>query len=132
MIKCQKYKEITRSFRFFNELNIKSLPKYVTDYILENEKILSAWATRKDTGVWTNKKIILYDRLGLGNNKQIYIIPYKSISTISIMFKSASAHLIIYMDCGYPTKLTFINLSPEDKTKLRILYTNISDVIINK
>lgn len=124
-----KYKELTRSFRFFKEIEIESLPKYVLDYILDSEKILSAWTTRRDKGIWTNKKIILYDRLGF-NQKQIYTIPYKSISTMSIMFKKSSAHLILYMDCGYPTKLTFINLSPEDKTKLRVLYTSISEVLI--
>ena len=127
-----RYKELTRSFRFFKELEVLELPKYVTDYCLEHEKILGAYATSRDKGIFTNEKIILYDRMGLGSFKQIYSIPYRSISTMSIVFKNRSASLIIYMDCGYPTKLTFINLTPEGKTNLRLLYLKMLEKIQNK
>lgn len=127
-----KYKEITKYFYFYKRLDIDSLPKYTTDYLEKGESILAAFATRRDKGIFTDKKIILFDVKGLSTTKQIHTIPYKSISTIAILFRNYNAEILAYIDSGYPLNLKFTNLKAEDKTYLRQLYSRISEKICNK
>ncbi|MBE6158392.1 MAG: PH domain-containing protein [Firmicutes bacterium] len=128
-----KTKEITKYFYFYKELDIKELPKYVTDYIDSDEKILCAYATRRDKGVFTDKKILLFDVKGLSlTSKQIHTIPYNSVSSLAVMFDLSRAELIFYLDSGYPLVLKFRNMNGEAKGKLRVLYSEISKIIRNK
>lgn len=125
-----KYKEITKYFNFYRELDCATLPKYVTDYIYKDEKTFAAYTTKRDKGVFTDKRVLLFDQQGRISNKYIHSIPYKSISTATICFGLTSANLTIYLDSGYPFKLKFVNLKDSDKTKLRILYTKILEVVL--
>lgn len=128
-----KYKEITRNFNFSNSINISDLPGYIKHYVLEDEQILAAYKTSRDHGVFTDKKIVLFDSYSkFGNRKQMYTIPYKSVSTVSVIFESTTAELHLFLDCGYPVKLKFINVEPDDKIRLRILYTCINRIISNQ
>lgn len=124
-----KYKELTRYFNFQKEVAEVTLPKYVLDYINKEEKILSAFKTKKDYGIFTNKKIVLFDQQSLIGSKEIHTIYYGSISTFSISFRLNLVDMIIYLNSGYPLRLRFVNLSSEDKTKIRILYKEMSDAI---
>lgn len=126
-----KYKELTRRFYFYKTLDIDTLPQYVIDYVEPGEKILKAYSTRRDKGVFTTKKIILFDKRGLGETKCINIIPLLSISMISSFYSGSSAQLIIYLDCGYPIKLCFSNQKPNDKTELRIIHSYIAKYIVD-
>jgi hypothetical protein len=126
-----KYKEITKYFYFYRELDKNNLPKYVSDYIDTDETILAIYATKRDKGVFTDKKMVLFDIKPFSLNKAIYTIPYKSISTFSIEFGPKSAGLVAYLDCGYPLNLKFVEMSSDDKKQLRILYTDISKYIRN-
>ncbi len=127
-----KYKELTNYFNFYQKLEVKELPKYVTDYVTEKDHIVSAYATKRDHGIFTAEKIVLFDNSSFIASKEIYIIPYKSISTIAIKFKPFSANMIIYMDSGYPITLKFVRLNSDDKVELRLLYTEISEYILKK
>lgn len=125
-----KYKEITKYFYFYKELDTKTLPKYVTDYIDSDEKILCAYATRRDKGVFTDKKILLFDVKGLSlTAKEIHTIPYNSVSSLAVLYDTLRCSLIFYLDSGYPLVLKFRNMRSEDKTKLRELYSKISKII---
>lgn len=124
-----KYKELTKSFYFYKPLAVDSLPKYVTDYISKEEKILGAYSTKRDKGILTDKKIILFDVFGFGDKKQITILPYNSISSSSIIFKNNSVTLLFYMDSGYPVTLKFIKQTPEGKRNLRIIFTCINNLV---
>lgn len=117
-----RYKELTNYFYFYQKLDTNDLPKYVTDYVFDGEKVILAYKTKRDKGVFTNKRILLFDVGYFLGAKEIYTIPYNSISTISISFRGLSAHFTIYMDSGYPITLKFISLTPEEKTELRKLY----------
>ncbi|MDD2377521.1 MAG: PH domain-containing protein [Bacilli bacterium] len=125
-----KYKELTQYFNFFKEIEFKDVPDYIKDYITDKEKALAIYKTYRDHGVFTNKKIILFDQKGTGNIKEITIIPYCSISSCSIKFFLGSADILMYLDSGYPLRLRFVKLKPEDKRRLRILYNNICEEII--
>ncbi len=124
-----KYKELTRYFNFQNEVDSTTLPKYVLDYVSEDEKVLAAYKTKKDFGVFTDRKILLFDQQSLIGSKEIHSIYYGSISTYSISFRLNLADMIIYLDSGYPMRLRFVNLDSNSKTKLRILYKEVSEKI---
>ncbi len=126
-------KEITKYFNFSKALDKTKLPKYVNDYVFEDEKILAAYKTSSDYGVFSTKKIVLFDNYSsFGIRKQIYTIPYKNISTCSIIFYPSRAEFSLFMDSGYPIRLKFINLKDIDKLRLRLLYSIIIKYINNQ
>lgn len=128
-----KYKEITKYFNFSSVLDKSKLPKYVKDYVFGDEKILVAYKTRTDHGIFTTDKIVLFDNYSLfGMKKQIYTIPYSSISTCSVIFHLRSAELSLFLDSGYPVRLKFINMKDTDKYRLRLLYSVILKIINNQ
>lgn len=117
-----KYKELTKYFNFRKEIDSDALPKYVTDYLFTNEEVIRSYKTRKDKGIFTNKRIILFDLRWFGTVKTIYTIPYKSISTIAVLFKQSKCSMLIALDSGYQLKLNFINMTGETKMHIRKLY----------
>jgi hypothetical protein len=56
-----KFKELTKSFYFNKEIDIESLPKYVTDYLSEDEKVYRAYQTKRDKAIFTNKSMLLLE-----------------------------------------------------------------------
>ena len=124
-----KFRNITKRFNFREILDKKDLPAYARQYV-KNEEILTIYKTERDHGVFTDNKIVLFDNKD--NSKQIYTIPYKSISNLSVIFNDDNATLNIYMDSGYPVGLKFINMNGTDKLRLRILYTCIDKIINNQ
>lgn len=125
-----KYKEVTKRFNFSNVLDKTNLPAYIRQYVQEDEVVLTAYKTSRDHGIFTNRKIVLFDNFGkFGMRKQIYTIPYKSISTLSVIYDSTSAELSLFLDSGYPVRLKFIDMKAEDKLRLRLLYTCINRII---
>lgn len=124
-----KFRKITKYFKFSRVLNKKELPAYARQYI-KNEQILTCYKTERDHGIFTDKKIVLFDNKG--KKKHIYTIPYKSISILSVTFDENSADLNLYMDSGYSINLKFINMNSTDKLRLRVLYTCIDKIINNE
>ncbi len=129
-----KYKEVTKYFNFSRSIKLEDLPEYVTEYTYDGEEILAAFMTDVDYGVFTTKKIILFDKgSSLGLFKQIYTIPYNTISTLSIIYKIHQAEFSIFLDSGYPLILKFINLKNPNpgspniyKNRLKYIYHIIS------
>lgn len=123
------FKAITKRFNFSRVLDKSDLPAYAKQYI-KNEIVLSVYKTDYDHGVFTDKKIVLFDNKD--NDKQIYTIPYKSISCPSINFKENSAELDLFLDSGHPVKLNFSNMSGDDKLRLRLLYVCLDKLVNNQ
>lgn len=121
-----KYKEITKYFNFSKNLNLKDLPWYSLDYVFQGEKVLAAFKTKRDHAVFTDKKMILFDNTNLFLKKQITIIPYKSISSSSIIYMKGKTEISLFLDSGYPLRLKFVNTKREEKTRLRNLFSCIS------
>lgn len=121
-----KYRAVTKPFHFSGVLKINTLPAYVKQYIRE-ELILVAYKTNRDHGIFTDKKIVLFDNYG--KRKQIYTIPYSSISTLSVVFDEKDAELDLFLNSGYPVHLKFVKMRGEDKLRLRILYTCINRLV---
>lgn len=125
-----KYKELTKYFNFSKEIEIKDLPKYVLDYTTNKETIYKAYKTLRDKAVFTDKRMILFDVNLANTNKKVHIIPYKSISTAAISFRTNKAYMLISFDSGYQIRLNFIKLDANSKTELRKLYTMIMEQTI--
>ena len=123
-----KFKELTKYFNFNKRIEIGELPKYVLDYVLENENIIAAYRTSRDRAVFTDKRMILFDVTPYTRNKKIHILPYKNISTSAIMFGGTKSKILISFDSGYQLRLDFSKMSPEDKKNLRLLYTEMTRI----
>lgn len=125
-----KYKEITKYFYFSKSLSKENLPKYIFDYIFDDEIILASYKTLRDHGIFTDRKIVLFDsKVALDNSKEIFTIPYETISTVSVAFRSNSADMSLFLLSGYPLRIKFVKMSDSDKLRLRILYNVIQQII---
>lgn len=124
--------DISRDVSFSKVLNKKELPGYIKHYVLEDENVLVAYKTSRDHAIFTDDKVVIFDTLKKINRKEIYTLPYNNVIAISITFDIIDAEMNLYLECGHPVKLKFIDLEAEDKVRLRLLYTFLSRRISNE
>ena len=97
-----KFKELTKYFDFKTEIKESELPEYVIEYVMDNEKILMSYKNSKDYVVFTDKRMILFDRDTMAiYYKKVHIIPYKTISTHAINYKPGKVELLFTFDSGF-------------------------------
>ena len=126
-----KFKELTKYFDLKEEVVEQDLPEYAKEYVEEDEKILLSYKNSKDYAVFTDKRVILFDRDTLAMYyKKIHIIPYISISTSAINFKPGKVELLFSLDSGYQVHLNFINMHHDKKENIKIVYKAIMKVKI--
>ncbi len=125
-MKYSNLKTTNKRFRFCKTVDKEDLPAYVRQYI-KKEQILTIYKTERDYGVFTDKKIVLFDNEG--KTKQIYTFPYQSISVASITFDETTAELNLILDSGFPVSLNFVDMTGIDKRRLRILYICIDKLL---
>lgn len=119
-----KFKELTKYFDFKTEvLEIELLPPYTKEYLSEKEQIVIAYKNTKDYVVFTNHKMILFDRDPLAMYyKKIHMVPYKSISTSAINFLPGKVELLFSLDSGYQLHINFINMNHNTKENLKRVF----------
>lgn len=119
-----KFKELTKYFDFKTEIvNIENLPDYTKEYADEGEKIILAYKNSKDYVLFTNKKLILFDRDPLAiYYKKVHMVPYKSISSSAINFVPGKVELLFSLDSGYQLHINFVSMDHAKKEKLKKLY----------
>jgi len=119
-----KFKELTKYFDFKTEvLEIELLPLYTKEYLSEKEQIVIAYKNTKDYVVFTNHKMILFDRDPLAMYyKKIHMVPYKSISTSAINFLPGKVELLFSLDSGYQLHINFINMNHNTKENLKRVF----------
>lgn len=118
-----KFKELTKYFDLKIEVDIDKLPEYAKEYVEEKEKIVFAYKNSKDYAVFTDRKLILFDRDPLAiYYKKIHIIPYRSISTSAINFKPGKVELLFSLDSGYQVHLNFIDMHHDKKENIKMVY----------
>lgn len=118
-----KFKELTKYFDFKEEIMEENLPDYTKEYVENNEKILMGYKNSKDYVVFTDKKMILFDRDTLAvYYKKIHIIPYMSISTSAINFKPGKVELLFSLDSGYQLHVNFIDMNHDKKENIKKVY----------
>ena len=118
-----KFKELTKYFDLKIEVDIDKLPEYSKEYVEDKEKIVFAYKNSKDYAVFTDRKLILFDRDPLAiYYKKIHIIPYRSISTSAINFKPGKVELLFSLDSGYQIHLNFIDMHHDKKENIKMVY----------
>ncbi len=119
-----KFKELSKYFDFKEEiLNIAELPEYAKEYVDEEEKILLAYKNSKDYMVFTNKKMVLFDRDTMAvYYKKIHVIPYMSISTSAINFKPGKVEILLSLDSGYQMHLNFVDMNHDKKEHIKQVF----------
>lgn len=128
-----KYKELTKYFDFSKHIKTCDLPWYIHDYVYDDEEILVAYKTFRDHGIFTTDKIVLFDnRLSVRPFKKIYTIPYKSISSCSILYRPGEVELQFDLESGYQLRLKFVSMNKEHKARLRTLYSYITQYSMGK
>lgn len=122
-----------KNFNLSKVVNKSDLPGYIKHYIYNDELVFAAYKTSRDHGAFTDKKIVIFDnKKGIRLRKRIYSVYYKSVSAIDITFKEKKAIISLLLDNGYSVKLKFINVEPEDKVRLRLIYTCINRIANNQ
>jgi len=125
-----KFKELTHYFNFYKELDLGQLPEYVYHYMSKGEEIYAVYSTLRDKCIFTDKKIILFDRKGtFGITKKIHFFPYKNISSSAILFKKTSVAILLTMDSGYQIRLNYVKMNPESKAHIRKVYYKMIEKI---
>ncbi|MCI9233956.1 MAG: PH domain-containing protein [Bacilli bacterium] len=119
-----KFKELSKYFDFKEEiLSIEELPEYAKEYVEEEEKILLAYKNSKDYMVFTNKKMVLFDRDTMAvYYKKIHVIPYISISTSAINFKPGKVEILLSLDSGYQMHLNFVDMNHDKKEHIKQVF----------
>ena len=124
-----KFKELSKYFDFKTEVGAMDLPDYTKEYVEDNETILMGYKNSKDYVVFTDKKMILFDRDTLAvYYKKIHIIPYVSISTSAINFKPGKVELLFSFDSGYQLHVNFIDMNHEKKENIKKIYKTMMKV----
>lgn len=118
-----KFKELTKYFDLKKEVKEDDLPEYAKEYVNDKEKIILSYKNNKDYAVFTNKRIILFDRDALAvYYKKIHVIPYCSISTSAINFKPGKVELLLSLDSGYQVHLKFVDMNHNKKENIKKIY----------
>ena len=118
-----KFKELSKYFDFKQEIETPNLPDYATEYVSDSEIILGSYKNSKDYAVFTDKKMVLFDRDPLAfTYKKIHIFPYTSISSSAINFKHGKVELLFSFDSGYQLHINFIEMNHNKKEKLKAIY----------
>lgn len=118
-----KFKELTKYFDFKVEVGFDNLTDYAKEYISDKEKFILAYKNSKDFVVFTDKRIILFDRDPMAAlYKKIHIIPYYSISSSAINYKPGKVELLLSLDSGYQMHINFIDMNHDKKENIKAVY----------
>lgn len=118
-----KFKDLSKYFDFKEEIAVDKLPDYAKEYVSSKETIIGSYKNSKDYAVFTDKKMILFDRDTLAvYYKKIHIFPYSSISSSAINFKPGKVELLFSFDSGYQLHINFIDMNHYKKEKLKSVY----------
>ncbi len=119
-----KFKELTKYFDFKEEIiDIETLPEYVKEYVYEKEKIILAYKNSKDYAVFTDKRMLLFDRDPLAvYYKKVHVVPYRSISTSAINYMPGKVELLFSLDSSYQLHINFVGMNHQKKENLKQVF----------
>ena len=118
-----KFKELSKYFDFKKQILPENLPEYAKEYVGEHEKIIMGYKNSKDYAVFTDKRMILFDRDPLAvHYKKIHMFPYSSISSSAINYKPGKVELLFSFDSGYQLHINFIDMHHEQKEIIKAIY----------
>ena len=126
-----KFKPIASHFNFFVTLSRDGIDRESLSYIDKEEDILLAFRSKRDIGIFTNKRIILIDRKGLrGFRKSIYAIKYESISSYALNIHNLDSTIEIITDSSHRLLINF--LKPISLDDVHVIYKYITSCFIEE
>lgn len=105
------------------------IPGDVTNLLLPGEEAIAAYATMRDSTIFTTKRLILRDAQGLtGKKVEIYSLPYKNI----LMWSSENAGTFdLTAEIELWTRVGVVKLSLRKDVDVRRLDTLISSCVLS-
>lgn len=128
-----KFKPIASHFNFFASVSKTELEqdKESLSYIDEEEEILLSFMSKRDVGIFTDKRIILIDRKGIrGFRKSIYSIKYESISSYALNIHNLDSTIEIITDSSHRLLINFLKPIPLDD--VHVIYKYITSCFIKE
>lgn len=127
-----KFKPIASHFNFFESVSKENLDKESLSYIdLDDEEILLAFKSKRDVGIFTDKRIILIDRKGIrGFRKSIYAIKYDSISSYALNIHNFDSTIEIITESSHRLVINFLKPIPLDD--VHVIYKYITSCFIEE
>ncbi len=127
-----KFKELSKYFDFKKEVKKEELPEYVLEYTNADEKVMMGYKNSRDYALFTDKRMILFDRDMLGvHYKKVHIFPYQSISSSAINYKPGKVELLFSFDSGYQLHINFIDMHHNEKENIKKIYIKMMNSKIN-
>ena len=118
-----KFKELAKYFDFKTEVSESELTDYAREYIDQKERFVFAYKNTKDYIVFTDKRMILFDRDPMAiYYKKIDIVPYFSISSSAINYKPGKVELLFSLDSGYQLHINFIEMNHDKKENIKKVF----------
>jgi hypothetical protein len=126
-----KFKPIASHFNFFVTLSKDEIDKEALSYVENEEKILLAFRSKRDVGIFTDRRIILIDRKGFrGFRKSIYSIKYDSISSYALNIHNLDSTIEIITESSHRLLINF--LKPISLDDVHTIYRYITDCFIKE
>src|SRR5690554_7772818 len=108
-----KFRPLTSRFNFRKTLREEELNEEFKNYLLEEERINMVFASGRDIGIFTDRRLLLIDIKGLrGLRRSIFTLRYKSISAYELNVRSFDSAINITTDNGYKMSLNFLKPIP--------------------
>jgi len=127
-----RFKPISSYFNFNACIHRESLDSEGMKYIdIDNEKVIMAFRSKRDLGIFTDKRVVLIDRKGFrGFRKSIYAIKYDSISSYTLNIHNLESTLEIITNSGHQMTINF--LKPISLDAVDVVYQYLTECVIEE
>lgn len=127
-----KFKPIASHFNFFVTVPSNALDKESLAYVdQQEERVLLAFKSKRDIGIFTDKRIILIDKKGFrGFRKSIYAIKYESISSYALNIHNLDSTIEIITESSHRMLMNF--LKPIPLEDVHVVYHYITKCFIKE
>lgn len=110
-----KFKPITSIFVFYSRIEIGEIKDEINNYVVDNERILFTFKSKRDFVVFTDKRILLVDKKGFrGFRRSISAINYSSISSYELKIRNVDSLIDVILDSGHKATMRFSKPIPLD------------------
>ena len=111
-----KFKPLASSFFFYAVVAPDEIDSNINKYLGDGEKIVFAFRSQRDIGVFTNKRIVLIDRKGIrGFCRSVFAIDYKSISSYILNIHNLDSSIEIITNSSHKVLINILKPIPLDE-----------------
>lgn len=126
-----KFKPIASILNFKSTIAVNDLPKDVEQYLVADEKVMLAFKSRRDIGIFTDCRILLIDKQGIrGFRRTISSVNYHSIASYSLNVRHIDSYIELVLNSGHKLLLKFSKPIPLDD--MFVIYKYITHFILKE